>query len=409
MPSLSAASVAKSALLSFALLGLTGLSVLWIFSTEPKAQRSGAVKKTAMLVDVVPAEQGTFRPEFVVTGTVRAEKDVSLSPQVSGAVISRSEAFSPGQFVEKGTTLLQIDPAGYRLALSRQKSALAQAKTRLRLEEGNQSLARQEHDTLFSDTQLSDQEKSLALREPQLAAAREEVSTAETAVSQAQLDLARTTFSAPFDAQVIERNVDVGAYVQPGTALGRIVGTEKYWVEAAVPLTQRKWLSFQSADGAEDHPDKGCSEVVLRNPTTWATGASRKGCLARLIGALDESTRLARVLIEVKDPLGRDEETPQDAPALMLGEFLQAHILAKPLEGVVRIPRKYLRKGNTVWLARGDELDVVEPTIVLLDTDYAYVSAGVQGGDRIVITDLSRVKDGAPLRFETDTSTGAHD
>src|SRR5690606_22859689 len=400
----SSATLLKSALLILLLFGVAAAAVFWIFSTEPEAQHSGALKKTAMLVEVTPAEQGTFRPEIVVTGTVRAEKEVSMSPQVSGAVVSRREAFSPGKFVSKGTVLLQIDPAGYRLALAQQKSALAQVKTRLRLEEGNQDLAQQEHHALFSDTTLSAEEKALVLRTPQLAAVREEVATAETAVRQAQLDLASTTFTAPFDAQVIERNVDVGAFVQPGMTLGRLVGVERYWVEAAVPLTQRQWLSFAD-DKTPKEGEEPCSEVILQNRAGWPEGATRRGCLARLIGALDESTRLARVLVEVDDPLSRKDDAPKDAPPLMIGEFLETRIIARPLKDVVRIPRKYVRKGNTAWLARGELLAVVDLEIALFDADYAYVRSGVVGGDLIVTTDLSRVKEGAPLRFEASDSS----
>lgn len=407
MPSPSHAPLFKSALLSLLLFGLAAVALTWIFSTEPQAQRSGTTKKTAMLVEVVTAEQGTFRPEIVVTGTVQAEKDVSLSPQVSGAVVSRSDSFSPGQFVEKGTVLLQIDPAGYQLTLAQQESALAQAQTRLRLEEGNQSLAQQEHDALFSDTKLTPEERALTLRMPQLAAVREEVKAAETAVRQAQLDLRRTTFRAPFDAQVVDRDVDVGAYVQPGMILGRLIGVQKYWVEAAVPLAQRKWLRFaeENAEGREEP----CSEVILENRTSWPPGATRTGCLRRSIGVLDQSTRLLRVLIEVDDPLGRTDETPHDAPPLTIGEFLEARIIARPLEDIVRIPRKYVRKGSTTWIARDEVLSVVDLTIALFDSEFAYVRAGVQGGDLIVTTDLSQVKEGAPLRFEASAASDQND
>jgi hypothetical protein len=182
--------------------------------------------------------------------------------------------------------------------------------------------------------------------------------------------------------------------------LGRLVGVEQYWVEAAVPLTQRQWLSFADDSKPEDG-EEPCSEVILENRAGWPPGATRSGCLARLIGALDESTRLARVLIEVEDPLGRKVDAPKDAPPLMIGEFLETRIIARPLKDVVRLPRKYVRKGNTAWLAQGETLAIVELDIALFDADYAYVRSGIVGGDLVVTTDLSRVTEGAPLRFET--------
>ena len=90
--------------------------------TEPKAQRSSASKRTAMLVEVTQGERGTFQPEILVMGTVRPEKEIVLSPRVSGEIVSVSESFTPGGFVDEGEILLQIDPADYEVILLQRKS-----------------------------------------------------------------------------------------------------------------------------------------------------------------------------------------------------------------------------------------------------------------------------------------------
>jgi len=37
-------------------------------------------------------------------------------------------------------------------------------------------------------------------------------------------------FLAPFDAQILNRSVNVGSQVAPGDELGRLVGVEEYWI-----------------------------------------------------------------------------------------------------------------------------------------------------------------------------------
>ena len=105
-----------------------------IHLTEPKAQRSSASKRTAMLVDVTRAEFGTFQPGIMAMGTVRPEQEIVLSPRVGGEIVSISTSFTPGGFVDKGALLLQIDPSDYEVTLLQRKSELRQASADLELE-----------------------------------------------------------------------------------------------------------------------------------------------------------------------------------------------------------------------------------------------------------------------------------
>lgn len=45
-------------------------------------------------------------------------------------------------------------------------------------------------------------------------------------------------------------------------------------------------------------------QAEIRDADYWGGGVKRMGRVERLLGALDEETRLARIVIVVKDPLG---------------------------------------------------------------------------------------------------------
>ena len=381
---------------------LGGLAItLVIFSTEPEAQREGATLERAMLVEVMPAEKGTFEPVIVATGTVQPVEDITLSPLVSGQIIRRDPAFTPGGYVKKGQVLLQIDPSDYRNTLELRKSELMQSQSAFDTEMGRQQIAVQDlqliaDDSLFGDNPLSDDERQLVLRKPQLAAVKATIGASKASVEQARLNLSRTTIRAPFDAHILSQNVTKGSQVAQGDDLGRLVGTDYYWVTATVPVSKLQWLQFP------DDSEKG-APVRIENSTAWPKDAYRTGYLDKQIGALDGQTRLARILVKVPDPLA-NKKLAKGLPKLMIGTFVEVYIQANPIQEVIRLDRSFVRSNETVWVMKDEKLEIRKVDIVLTDDQYAYISQGLNDGEKIVITDLSTVSEGIGLRTQKETA-----
>lgn len=382
------------------LLGGLAITVL-IFSTEPEAKTEGASIETAMLVDVIAVQQNTYEPTIVATGTVQPVEDVTLSPLVSGQVIRRDPSFTPGGFVKKNQVLLQIDPSDYRNTLELRKSQLMQSQSTLETEMGRQQIAEKDlqlitNDSLFGANPLSEEERQLVLRKPQLNAVKATIGGSKAAVDQARLDLSRTTIRAPFDAHILSQNVTEGSQVAPGDNLGRIVGTDFYWVMATVPVSKLQWLSFPKGNSEKGSP------VRIKNSTAWSSDAYREGYLDKQIGALDNQTRLARVLVKVADPLA-NKSNIKEKPALMIGTFVEVEIQANPVAEVIRLSRDYVRSNETVWVMKEGKLEIREVDIVLNDDEYAYIRKGLADGEKVVITDLSTVSNGIGLRTASQT------
>ena len=352
----------------------------------------------AMLVEVVNAEKGDYIPIIQATGTVQPVEDVMLSPLVNGQIIRRAPSFVPGGFVKKGTVLLQIDPSDYRNTLELRKSDLLRAQTDLEMEMGRQEVAEQDLQLIGGDS-LSSNQRSLVLREPQLNSVKADIRAAKASVKQAEQNLARTTIRAPFDAHILSQNVTVGSQVSPGDNLGRLIGSDYYWVTLTVPVVKLKWLSFPT-----DENEAG-SEVKIRNTTAWPEDSFRTGYLDKQVGALDDQTRLARVLIKVPDPLAR--KTDEEKPKLMIGTFVEANIQAKKINEVVRVNRDYIRNNQTIWVMKDGELNIRKVEIRLIDARFAYIDKGIEEGEKIVTTNLSTVAEGIRLRAQaTDSITG---
>ncbi|MGP1272930.1 MAG: efflux RND transporter periplasmic adaptor subunit [Phycisphaerales bacterium] len=379
-----------SAVLSFAVLSLAGGASYLIFSTEPTAEREAQTRKTAALVEVITAERGDFRPTISVLGQVQAAREVVMRPRVAGEVIDLEAGFVPGGLVEEGEPLVYLDPADFERALATRRSELKQIEAELAIEEGRQRVAQQEYELLGEE--IDEQNRSLVLREPQIEQLRARLDAARAALDLAALELERTTVRAPFDAQVLEQSVNIGSQVGTGDRLGRLVGTDEYWILASVPLRDLRWLTFA---------DEGDGEAInarVRHSTAWDPGLEREARVTRLIGEVDNETRLARVLLTLPDPLARET----DGPAVVLGTLLQVRIEGKQLAGVIRLDREYLRQNDTVWLTVGGELEIRTVTVAFRDATYAYISDGLDPGEQIVTTSLATVTDGLPLRTEDE-------
>ncbi|WP_127845661.1 efflux RND transporter periplasmic adaptor subunit [Psychroflexus aestuariivivens] len=387
-------STKKILLICFGIILVSVAIVFLIFSTEPTAKSEGSVKESAMLVSLSTAKRKDFTPNIQATGTVRPVDDVMISPLVSGPVVSRSANFIPGSFVEKGELLLQINPADYRNQLELQKGNLKQQKTNLNIEMGRQQVAEQDLALIGMDS-LSKNQRNLVLRQPQLNAVKANIQSAQANVNQAELNLSRTRIRAPFDAHILSQNVTVGSQVAPGDDLGRLIGTDYYWVEVTIPVSKLRWLSFPNAD------EKG-SKVILRNQSAWPEKAMRIGYLEKQIGALDTQTRLARILVKVSDPLKRSKSI--DGPELIVGSFVEVNIEGKSVSDVVRLNRDYVRQNNTAWVMKEGKLEIRQLELELVDAKYAYVKKGLDEGDKIVITNLSTVAEGVALREDKSES-----
>jgi RND family efflux transporter MFP subunit len=378
-------------LVCVAILLAAAVAITVIYSTEPAAERSSARKQTAMLVEVAAVEYGSFRPTITAMGAVRPEREIMLSPRVGGEIVALSASFTPGGFVEQGEVLLQIDPADYETALLQRRSELRQASADLDLELGRQELARQDYEDLKGT--ISSEYETLVLREPQLNTARARVEAAQAAVRRAELDLERTRIRAPFAAHILSREANVGSQVSPGESLGRLVGIESYWVEAAVPVAQLRWIEFPTESGSPG------AVARVRNRAAWPKNVFREARVHQLIGALEQQTRLARVLVTVADPLAH-EPGSAGQPPLMVGSYVEVRIEGKPIENVIRMNRDFLRQNDTVWVNEAGVLRIRQAEVVFSDERFVYIGSGLEKSDLVVTTNLSSVFDGAELRLE---------
>jgi len=367
-----------------------GIGAVRLYQTGPKArQRPPQARDT--LVQVATVSRTSADAKIHVMGTVIAAQEVALQPQVSGEIIKLSPEFVPGGCFKAGEFILQIDPKDYELTVEKTRSQVAQAQYEVKLEQGAQEIARHEWELLGVEETATEQDRELALRKPHLIKANAALEAANAALREAKLNLERTTIIAPFNAIVTSESVDVGAQVTQQTQLGTLVGTDEYWVRAAVPVDQLGWIQFPGRDG------EGGSTATVRQQLATDLHNEWTGLVVRLMGDLEPEGRMARVLISVQDPLNSTASGEGGLP-LLIGSYVSVVIEGRPVKDVIALPRAALRDGDSIWVMNDQsKLEIRTVDIVWRSRDMVLVRDGVEPGQRLVVSDLPAPVEGMGL------------
>lgn len=343
-----------------------GLLVWLIMANRPEPERR-RVHESPVSVEVSTIQRRPYTVRLHSRGVIRPHRETTLVAQVAGMVSEVSPRFEVGNRFEKGAWLVRIDPRDYRIAVTLAESQLAQAKLRLAQEQARAEQARRDWERLGAPGEPT----GLALRLPQLRSERAAVAAAEAQLTKARLDLERTRIRVPYAAQLVEKQVELGQFVTPGTPVARIQGTDR--LEVRLPLTTRQ-LAFL--------PEEGKPLVRL----SWETGtgvARWKAHVMRTEGVVDPRTQ-QRFVVAGLAKAGKSGSPPPP------GQFVEAIIEGRRLKGMLVIPNGAVRAGSTVFVV--DEAGTLrqrELTVVWRDETHTVARAGLEAGDRLVTSPVA--------------------
>lgn len=374
------------------LIAAGGVAFAYFKATAPTIERV-APHRSATVVQVQTVREGETRTVVTAMGTVVPSRQVTLKARVSGEVQAVASEFVPGGRMAKGETLLRLDSSDHQVEVSKAQSALKDARAALAIEQGSQTIAREEIRLLSEMSPEGIAETDLSLRKPQLQQAQAAVASAEADLRKARLDLERTVVQAPFNALIVERNVNVGTYVGAQDALATLVGTDEFWVEAVVPLDRLSLLDINQ--------EGGCP-VRIRSQS--GSAGQWQGRVVHIAGKLNETSRMATVIVAVANPL----EPVSDASAarLMIDDYVFVEIDGRPLAGVIELPRAALQDGNTVWVCDDNTLDIRPVALAWKNNDAVFIQSGLRPGEQVVISELSSPVQGMSLKILDTESAG---
>jgi multidrug efflux pump subunit AcrA (membrane-fusion protein) len=369
--------------------------VMFLVRTKPQAQKKER-KDPGALVEVTSIEPRRQTVVVEANGTVMPARQVMIGPEISGRVRWINDKLIPGGKLEAGDTLIRVDASDYSLAVEQQRAAVDRARTELELEKSRKKIAEREWELLGEGTP---EEGSLALRDPQLRTAEVAVKSAESGLDRAKLAVSKTVLKVPFNAIVQQKQVELGQIVAPQTPIVNLVGTDAYWVQVSVPVSRLGWLSIPGVAGAEvGSPARVWQKVEGKR-------IERQGRIIRMLGDLDPVGRMARLLVEIEDPLGLDlpaggaEADPRLSPLpLLLGSYVNVELEGHELDGLIELPRSALRDGDQIFLLTPDNTLAIGDVEVIWRRSDSVLVKGIEAGARVITSPLAAPVEGMKLR-----------
>ncbi len=356
-------------------------------------------------VSVEEVRQETVRRAVEVVGTLAAVDQVTVSSETEGKV-SRILA-DLGDRVTAGQALIQLDNEKQQYNFDQQKAALARAlaqygandpqhlpdiektpdvqKASADLQQAKQSYERANElfkRTLVPRQALDDAETALQSKKASYDASlqtaknlRASIQASEATMKLADRQFRDTQIRAPFDGYVEKRLVNLGELVKAQMPVIAVVRVDPLKVIAEIPEKMAPWI--KDGQPVELHVDAYPQRTF-------------EGKVSRISPAVNTATRAFPF----------EALVPNRDAVLKPGTFARVHIESGREDQVLTLPYSALqyRYGvNRVFVVDNDKLTVRELKVGDRLDERIEILAGVKAGDRVAVTDVEKLVDGAKV------------
>ncbi len=353
----------------FIMLAVVGLVMGSIFVVKgivvPRIIK-GVVASLANPAQTVSTTVATVEPwqkQLHAVGSLRAARGADLSSQVAGTV--SAVHFESGAEVTEGTLLVELAAQDDIAKLDALKATAALA--RITYERDQRQLKAQAVSQQVVDTDA------------------QTLKTAEASVAQQQAIVDYKTIRAPFAGKLGIRQIDVGQYLSPGTAIVTLQALDPIYVDFTLP---------QQALAAVKIGQK------VKVAVDTYPGEEFAGSILAINSKVDTATRN----IQVRASLGNPDHR------LLPGMFAAVSIDVGSPQSYVTLPQTaitYNPFGSTVYLVENkgkgadgkDQLTAQQVFVTPGDTrgDQVAILKGVSQGQTVVTAGQIKLRNGSPL------------
>lgn len=364
-------------------------ALLLLLSGAPSLAQPGPGGPPAVGVVTVERRPVTESTEFV--GRVEAPERVELRARVTGFLQER--LFREGQEVKAGDVLFRLERAPFEAEVARAQATVASAEAEL--QNANISLARaRELVRTSAGTQVRVDDATAAQRSAQAS-----LLGAQAQLRVAQINLGYTEISAPIDGKIGRSTFSVGSVVGANSeALATIVSQDPMRVAFPVNLRTGTELRdrYASRGGAE------ATRVRIRLVTGAIYG--QIGRIDFIDPQVDRNTDTVLVRAVMPNPARGASPGPEGGVdrELIDGMFVTVFVEgAQPVSTVV-IPRSAVlqdQQGNYVFALDAENKAARRPvTLGRSIADQVVIERGLEGGERVVVEGVQRVRPGQPVQ-----------
>jgi multidrug efflux system membrane fusion protein len=343
----------------------------------PAGKGPGGRGPVAFPVQIETVQSRDVEYSLSAVGSVEAFEKVQVTARVQGVV--EQVRFAEGQRAKKGEVLVEIEPSRYALAVraakaQREKAAASKA-------EAEAGLKRREAASEASPGLIRGEELETWRTRARTASA--ELSAADVAVAQAELNLRDSYVRAPVEGVLQTRTVQTGQFVQPGAVLATLVQRDPLLLRFKVP----------EPDAARI---KAGTQVTFK-----LRGEARpyQADITHVAGMADETSRMVTVTAEINDPAKEN---------LRPGAFAEVTIPVDRRGDAPVIPQTAVRPSERGFLAYVVENGIARERVLNLGMrtldGRVEVLSGVKAGEKIVVRGGEALREGAKVKVEGEAA-----
>jgi len=370
----------KSSFSRYALIGgiILGAVLLagFLISMKPQPPKKETISLDPLVESLVLTNM-TADFEVRSQGTVRPRTETVLSAEISGTITNISPKFVAGGVFDRNEVLMRIDPTNYEVAVTQAEALVKQRQIEY---DGAKKLRSQGYRA-----------------EAEFAAAEAALATARAEAVRARRNLERTYIRLPYDGIVRAKETDLGQFVSAGTRLGVVFATD--YAEVRLPLTDSDlaFVDLPSGSGPSSSGEEITGPQVRLSATRKGELVEWEADIVRSEGVVDEKSRVTYAVARIVDPYRRQNS----GDTLPIGTFVRAAIEGSAAADVIRVPRKVVRGANELlFLTDENKIEIREVEIVRSDSEYSYIGAGAQVGERLVVSAIEAPINGMSVRTE---------
>jgi multidrug efflux system membrane fusion protein len=359
---------------------------LYLASSRPHPPERARIARVPE-VTLVAVEPCTFEAPVVGHGTVQPRRQVKIVPEVGGRLIQVHPDLAVGKVIPKDELLFQIDPRSYRLQVEQAQAEVKRLEAQLvrlrdekgtlqaRLKVAKELLALAERnwqrekeleagvsttevELVVAETAYLRQEDQVLQYESQLAVNPHQIAEIEALLENQRAQLAeaerrveQTQIHCPFDARVESISASSSQVVIAGFAIAVLTDMEALELVAGVDPRELRWANvraFARAVGKDlgTAPDATIAWTLRDCEYRWTGPVTR-------LERVDEATRTARVVVEIRDVMkGMTLASGDSRPPLSVGMFCRVEIPAEPLPNALTVPRSAIHDDGSGSEAR---------------------------------------------------------
>jgi RND family efflux transporter MFP subunit len=302
------------------------------------------------------------------TGTIVVRNSIDLVPQATGRIVWVSESLRRGGRFNAHQKLIQIDKSEFDLAVAQALADKQIALSNLKLTQATSEASISNYAILNPGRAVP----TLVAKIPQLEQASAQVAAAEARYDIANLHLSRTSFSLPFDGQVVASKAELGLLLKEGQMFGEVFASDS--IEALVPISPQQLQLISPAQG--------------RNATLKIGGQQFTAQVARVAPDLDERTRFAQIYLTIIN-----------SSQLYPGSFIDIEIEGPTLANTLLLPEAAEQINESVWAVVEGKLKKLSPNF-LNRNNQGIVAQAFNPGQGVVLGTVPGGFEGMPVRVE---------